>query len=443
MFAPGNRVDPGRFVAISMPIVFWALSAPPAARSLEAEGGAAPVPVTTIRPHISHPNRFTTQPGSVIPDRSARLFAKVSGYLKEQSVDIGDRVRAGDVLAVIDVPELVEEVKRATATLAQAKARVAQTQARVATARALRDAASAAVATSRANLRSAEASLLFKQKVYRRIRELAAEKAVEQRLVDEREEDFLAAQAARDAATAAIDNAQADAAAAEAKLSESQADVVEAEATVEVYQAALERARVFVDFAQIRSPYDGVITERTFFPGDFIRAADGAAQFPLLAIEKTDRVRVVVQVPDRDAPFTKPGDQATFEVGTLPGIRFEGQVSRMSDAQDAETRTMRVEIDLANEAGLLRDGMYGNATIHLSSASPRLKLPASCLVEKPANGKSAVYVVHEGQARRKTVYVAQADENEVDVLSGIDANDRVVKEHSQPLADGVAVQVAK
>ncbi|HWB10814.1 MAG TPA: efflux RND transporter periplasmic adaptor subunit [Pirellulales bacterium] len=423
--------------------VWWLVAAGRLAHGAEPSSGGAPIQVETVRPQRAQQGRVSTQPGSVIPDRSARLFAKVSGYLKEQRVDIGDRVHAGDVLAVIDVPELVEEVKRATAALAQAKARVAQAEARVATARALRDAALAAVATSRANLQSAEASLDFKQKVFRRIRELAAERAVEQRLVDEREEDFLAARAGRDAAAAAIDNAQADAAAAEAKLSESQADVVEAQATVDVCQAALERARVFVDFAQIRSPYDGVITERSFFPGDFIRAAEGNVEIPLLAVDKIDRVRVVVRIPDRDAPFTKPGDRATFQAGTLPGVRFEGEVSRISDAQDATTRTMRVEIDLSNETGLLRDGMYGNATIHLSTASPRLKLPVSCLAEKPANGKAAVYVVRDGKAHRRAVYLSRADENEVEVLSGIEAEDWVVKGQAQPLSDGSPVQVAK
>lgn len=260
-------------------------------------------------------------------------------------------------------------------------------------------------------------------------------------MVDEREDDFLAAQAAQDAARAAVDSAKADEAAAEAKLSESQADVLQAQATIGVCQAALDRAQVFVDFAEIRSPYDGVITERSFFPGDFIRAADGNVGLPLLAIEKTDVMRVVVQVPDRDAPFTGPGDRATFEASTLPGLQFEGKVSRVSDAQDVGTRTMRVEVDLPNDAGLLRDGIYGKATIHLWSASPPLKLPASCLIDKPANGKAAVYVVRDGLAHRRNVYLVYTDERDVEVLSGIRSDDDVVEEHLQPLVDGAAVRV--
>lgn len=401
------------------------------------------VKIEVVHPQAPGADHITTQPGSVIPDRSAKLFAQVSGYLKEQRVDIGDRVKAGDVLAVIDVPVFVQAVNGAIAALAQSKAQLTQTQARVVTARALRDAARAAIARSKANLESAEASVAFKQKVYLRIKELAAERAIEERLVDEREEDFLAAQAMRDAARAAIDSAKADAAAAEAKVSESQADVLEAEASVQVAEAALQRARVFVEFAEIRSPYDGVITERSFFPGDFIRAADGSAVLHLLAVQKTDRMRVVVQVPDRDVPFTAAGDRATFEVDTLPGQPFAGHVSRVSDMQDASNRTMRVEIDLPNEAGLLRDGMYGTATIHLRSASPILKLPATCLADKPANGKAAVYVVRDGKAHRQTVYLGRTDAAEVEVLSGIGAHDLVVAGRFLPLDEGVPVEVVK
>lgn len=401
------------------------------------------IQVKVVHPQATREDRVTTQPGSVIPDRSARLFAKVSGYLKEQTVDIGDRVKAGDVLAVIDVPELVQEVNRTTAVLAQAKAQLAQTQAHVDTARALRDAAQAAIGRAKANLESAEASLAFKQKVYQRIKQLFVERAVEEQLVDEREDDYLAAQAGRDAARAAIDSAVADEAAAEAKLSESEADVLEARASVDVCRAALERAKVFVDFAQIRSPYDGVVTERSFFPGDFIRAADGNTGVPLLAVEKTDVMRIVVEVPDRDAPFTGPGDRATFEASTLAGLLFEGRVSRVADAEDASSRTMRVEIDLSNEACLLRDGMYGKATIHLWSASPPLHLPASCLIEKPAGGRAAVYVVRGGKARRQVVHVRHAEKDEVEVLSGIALGDAVIADHPASLRDGAAVQVAQ
>lgn len=401
------------------------------------------IQVKAVHPQPSRDDRLTTQPGSVIADRSARLFAKVSGYLKEQTVDIGDRVKVGDVLAVIDVPELVQEVNRTTAGLAQATAQLTQRQARVETARALRDAAQAAVGRAKANMESAEALLAFKQKVYVRIKHLFEQRAVEEQLVDEREEDFLAAQAARDAARAAIDNAVADEAAAEAKLSESEADVLEAQATVGVCRAALDRAKVFVDFAQIRSPYDGVVTERSFFPGDFIQAADGNSGVPLLAVEKTDVMRIVVEVPDRDAPFTNPGDHAIFEAGTLAGLVFEGRVSRVSNAEDTSSRTMRVEIDLPNEAGLLRDGMYGKATIHLWSDSPPLRLPASCLIEKPAGGLAAVYVVHDGKARRRTIHLLQAEKNEVEVLSGIGLGDAVIVDHLTSLRDGAAVQVIK
>src|SRR5262249_27069499 len=163
--------------------------------------------------------------------------AGVAGYLKTQTVDIGDRVRKGQVLATIAVPELEKQVKQYTKALAQACARVSQMKAHVAYARAELKTAEAAIVQAEANRKSACAPGRFREKQLKRMRDLYASRSIDERLVDESEERCEAALEAEHAATAAVSTANAQKASALAKIEQAEADVVEAEAQVEVAQA--------------------------------------------------------------------------------------------------------------------------------------------------------------------------------------------------------------
>src|SRR5205814_5880944 len=128
-----------------------------------------------------------------------------------------------------------------------------------------------------------------------------------ERMVDEYTKQQEAARDAVEAAEAAVLTTNAQVSAALAKIRQAEADVVEAEADVKVAQAELEKAQVLVQFATIVAPFDGVVTQRSLFPGDFVRAAtEGSGHTPLLTIHRTDRMRVVVQIPDRDVPYCDP-----------------------------------------------------------------------------------------------------------------------------------------
>jgi len=294
-------------------------------------------------------------PGCVIPDKSAELFAKVSGYLLELGVDlddkpldIGSHVKKDQVLAVIDMPELEREVKRDVAAVKRAKATVDQMTARI--------------KTANADYKAATAMFTFRQKVFHRLDQLAKEKVMDYRVVDEKEEQMHASEESMNAA--------------EAKILQAEADLEEAHAEVELAQATLERAQVDLDYATIKSPYDGVITARNYWPGAFIRAHEEGGKLPLLEVHKIDVVRVVVLIPDMDVPYVNPGNKATVMIDNLPNKMakdFEGTagpviVSRIANAQDPTTRNMRVEIDLVNKDGDLRAGMYGHVTIILDHA---------------------------------------------------------------------------
>ncbi|HVW39680.1 MAG TPA: hypothetical protein VHB99_20320, partial [Pirellulales bacterium] len=217
-------------------------------RETTSERSASTVEVEAVHPTIGGLQRTTTQPGSVIPDKSADLFAKVSGYLQEQSVDIGSRVKENDVLAVIEMPELHKQVARSKAALDQAKAQVKQAQAHVATAKAEAHAAKEMIALYEASVDSAQSMLNFREKVYVRMDKLArVEHAIDLKLVDEKEEQKHAAEAALLSAQASVLSAKAQFTAAQAKIEQAEADLVNAEANVEVADAQLQKDTVLAE----------------------------------------------------------------------------------------------------------------------------------------------------------------------------------------------------
>lgn len=399
--------------------------------------------VEVVTPVPGGLERTTTQPGSVHAFEDADIYAKVSGYLKTQTVDIGDRVKVGQVLAEIDMPELVKEVERDAATVAQAKAQVAQMKAKVLTANADHLAALAVIQQSEADLGKAKANLNFREKQYNRVKGLFDLNAVDEKLVDERQDERDAARSALRSADAAVSTAKAQAASAAAKIEQAKADLADADSKVQVEQAVLEKTQVLLNYTKIVSPYDGVVTARNFHPGDFIRAAEQGAQHPLLNVAKTDIMRVVVQVPDQDVPFVKRGDEAEVKIDALQGRKFNGRVSRMATVEDPHTRTMRTEIDLLNPDGKLRAGMYGLVKITLEKPTLAMTIPASCLVGHSDEGFGSVYVVRQGKAYRTPVKLGADNGLKLEVLSGISTSDQIVVRYSGSIGDGVPVEVMR
>jgi len=417
-----------------------------AARNVHAERQPVDVKVEVVKPHHGGIERTTEQPGTVESFESARLFSKVSGYLKEQSlngkdVDIGVRVTKGDVLAIIDMPELKEEVKRDEAAVKQAEAHVLQMEAAVKSAEADAAAADALINEREADVEHAQATLRYRSKQFERLKNLLAEKAIDERLVDEAEDHRDAASAGLSSAKASVVSAKAQATAAKAKIDQAQADLEDAQAKVSVAEATLDKDRVFLDYTKIRSPYDGVVTARNFHVGEFITARDQGATIPLLAVDRTDTMRVVLQIPDLDVPFVNEGDKAVLEIIALPSRKFDGHVARVSNSEDPQTRTMRTEVDLPNKDNALRDGMYGNVTIWLEKASDVLSVPSAALVGESEGGKSSVYVVRGGKAHRVEVRIGADDGINTEIVAGLNPDDDVAVHPKGSIANGVPVTV--
>ena len=421
----------------------------------EGASSGSVVRVEAVHPSPGGIRRMSVQPGTVEPFESADLYAKASGFLIEQAVDvggvkqrvdIGTHVKQGDVLARLSVPEYEKAVQRDAARVKDANAKIKQMEAHRDAAKAEAKAAEASVTLARVLIRAKGHYRAYREKQLNRIKELVISKALDERTQDEQEEFYLSALESENAAREQLNTAVEHATQARAKIEQAEADVAAAKAGVEVAAAELERSQALLDYTVIKSPYTGVVTKRSFHVGDFIRSADQGGNVPLLAVERTDVMRVVVRVPDLDVTYVSLGDPAVVEIDALPGAVFQTAgdakvgVSRWSESEDPQTRTMRTEIDVPNPDGRLRHGMYGRVTLTLAEGTPNsVRVPSAALVGKAEGGRGSVRVVRDGTARLVPVRFATDNGIEVEVVSGLTAADLVVVRASGPVEDGTPV----
>ncbi len=387
----------------------------------------ARIAVKVIHPKKGSMERLSVQPGSIMSFASVHLFAKVDGPLKVQNVDAGDVIKKGDVLAVVDVPELDAQLKRNKAAVKQAQSRVKQMTARITSAEADLEAAKASVTRAEATFKSAKAWVHFRDLQYKRIFDLWTKGSIEQRLVDEAKEHLEAAIETENSSREDIAVNKAKVSACAAKIEQAKADLEEAKAEVNVAKAELERVRVRIEFATIVAPFDGVVTKRNFNPGDYIRAANESGSMALFTVERTDLFRVVVQIPDRDVPYTDKGDTAYVEIDALPGPKIPAKVSRIYTKEDPQTRLMPIEVDLKQTSkGNIRSGMYGKVTIVLDEERNLISIPSKCVTSKAADGIGYVWVVRDGVAHQVPIVLGNDNGNRIAVLDGLHLEDEVV-----------------
>ena len=434
-------------LAIGVGFAWWLLrdqgqGAGSSSESSDSSRKRASTPVQVVHPHRGGISRTTSQPGIVHAFESADLHAKASGYLRAQIVDIGDTVTRGQVLAEVFDPERQQAVEEAAAAVEQAKAQIDQAEAAVVAAEAEVRAAEAVVQEKKAEVDQNIATRKRTEKEYLRYQELADREVVDARVVDEKQEAFESARAGEAVALAAVASAEGRLAKAEAGIVTAKADVKAARANLLAAEARLSRAEILAGYTDLTSPYNGVVTSRNYHRGDFIREATGGDSPAVLSVARTDLMRVVIYVPDRDVPYLDRGDRAVVRVDALGGEEFEGTVSRYSDMEMAANRSMRAEVDLPNPSGRLKDGMYGMTSILLEAPDEEiLTVPSSALVSTSDSGGGAVYVVIGGKASRRDVRLGKDDGLRAEILSGLSTNDMVVYSYSGSIEDGVSVEV--
>ncbi len=499
----------------------------------ETKSEGVDVNVETV--HRAESTTDLTLPSNVQAIDETNISARTSGYVHSYFVDIGSRVRAGQVLAIIESPEVDQQLMAARAESSrsiaggqQAEADVAKLQANVAQSRAdvlrfqadvesaradLAHAQAKLVATQgaaleaaadytqsqkkyngkRADLARARTRLALADKTYTRWKELARGGAVSGQDLDESEANFESSQSTVESAQADVESSQAEMAAAQAAVGARNSDVDAAKADINSYkqkisaaQAAADSSRANVTAAQaavlagranvsaatatihagqanenryatmrgfekVTAPFDGIITARNVDQGSLIDAgssANGGASDPtntvphtgMFGIARTDWLRIQVSVPQSYLASIRQGQPAEIQIQELPGHVFHGVVFHTAGALDANSRTMLVEVRLKNTNNELIPGMFANVKFMQSHDHGVLMAPANTLIIDGQGTRVAV-VDSNQQIKFQQVKLGRDYGKEVQVLTGLTGNERLVADPSDALEDGEHVHV--
>ena len=325
---------------------------------------------------VGHPARRTIhyvveQPGRIEAFEQTPIYAKIPGYVQTVAVDIGDRVKRGDLLVEMSVPEVVEAHHARQALVTQAELGVTQsersidvTQASIATAQADLDVARAAAKRPRPTSNAGDPNASGME-------QLSRDKVVDTQSRDEVENQCRAAQAADKEAAARIRGTEASLIEARARLAKTKTDLAAAKNQLVVAQAEERESAAMLSYSRILAPYDGVISDRQVHTGHFLNAANGSTTgHPLLVVVRTDKVRVFAEVPEADAVRVAGG-------ATGPHSRADAQRSRISPAKwpalpgRSIPRSARCEprSTFDNPTRMLRPGMYCHSLIDVEHAA--------------------------------------------------------------------------
>jgi RND family efflux transporter MFP subunit len=317
----------------------------------------------------------------------ADLFAKVSGYLSDVRVDIGDHVKAGEVLAVIDVPEMKQE-------LAEAKAQLE---------------------SKRSSLESARRQLDHNK----------ADVALQNALAKDREQLGEGRQFISDRT---LDQVHANADIAKADLGVAEANRDLAANQVDVAAATVEKIKTLLAYTQIVAPFDGVVARRQVNRGDLVQAATATRTTPsagsLFTVQRIDTIRVFCDVPENDVPHLHVGDPAIVKPSGFDGKAFFGKVTRFSLRLDPETRNMRTEIDLPNPDERLYPGTYAEVSLEMNRRPDALTVPTAA-VGSDGDG-NFVYTITDNRITRLAVKTGLTDNGRIEVTEGLSEETPVV-----------------
>src|SRR5712671_179027 len=333
----------------------------------------------------------------------ADLFAKVSGYLSDVRVDIGDHVKAGQVLAVIDVPEMKQE-------LAEAKAQFESKQSSLEGAR-------------------------------RQLDHNKADKALQDALAKDREQLGAGRGFISDRT---LDQVHANADIAKADLGVAEANRDLAANQVDVAAATVEKIKALLAYTQIVAPFDGVVARRQVNRGDLVQAATATRTTPsagsLFTVQRIDTIRVFCDVPENDVPHLHVGDPAIVKPAGFDGKPFTGRVTRFSLRLDPETRNMRTEIDLSNPDERLYPGTYAEVSLEMNRRPDALTVPAAA-VGSDGDG-NFVYTITDNRITRLAIKSGITDNGRIEVTVGLSEATPVVATIKGVPPPGTAVSVA-
>jgi multidrug efflux pump subunit AcrA (membrane-fusion protein) len=439
---PGSRVKLLAVVAVlgAAAAVYFLGYLPRERTTKELDAAAAarritPPLVNATKVKRAAPSTALLLPGNITPITEAYIFARAAGYLKRRYVDIGDHVRSGQKLADIEAPDLDQQVSQAKAALAQAQGQLGQAQALLEQLTATRD---LAVIT------------------WQRYKVLTADGAVSRQDGD---------------------NQSTSAKTSEANVVAQQKTVRATEEFVRASQATLDRLLALQGYEQITAPFDGIITARNVDVGALISATGsslgptrsngaGPSDVPsggeIFRLAEIGRLRILIAVPQTNAPGVRVGQTATVTVQQIPSQSFKGKVTRTSSSLDAQSRTLLTEVDVDNPNGVLLPGMYAMVSFVTDRIDPPFLVPDAALVVKSSGTVLAVLQPLTAQEQQKaraegidpatlarvrrvhfqTVAPGRDYGIELEILDGLNVGQEVAVDPTDAVQEDALVQIA-
>jgi RND family efflux transporter MFP subunit len=338
-------------------------------------------PVEVVKAQIAPPIERLVLPGETRGWYTSTIYARVTGYVAEWRVDIGDRVKKDQVMAIVDTPDLDAQL----------------------------DAARAQLEAAEADAKVKESDADFARTTWVRW-ETSAKGLVSEQDRDDKKAHYQSSLAQLNAARARIN----------------------------LDRANVDRLTFLTRFKDVTAPYDGVITERRIDIGDLVTAGSTNTT-PLFGIAQSERIRTFVDVPQSARIDLGIGQTAKVTAAELPNRVFEGTVTRTSEAADPRARTVRVEIDLNNDDGALVPGLYVQVAFNLPPRSA-VQVPAGAMIFR-GSGPQVALITDGDAVKFQDVSIARDNGKFVEIASGLSEGDRVVINISNQIVDGEKVAV--
>jgi len=331
-------------------------------------------------------------PGNIQAVTEAPILARAEGYVVRRYVDIGDRVTAGQLLAVVDAPDLDQQVRQAQAAVEQAQADLAR--------------ANAALEQGKANESIAKVTAT------------RWDNLVKRGAVSKQENDQYQAQYQAQAANVrALDRA-----------------VDAAKENITAMQANVGRLSEMQGYLKVRAPFAGVVTLRNVDVGTLVNTGSTM----LFRIAQTNLLRTFLNVPQSSASDVHVGQMASLATPELPERKFQGVVTRTANAMDPASRTLLVEVQVPNPEGKLLPGMYVEVDLHLPRKDPPLLLPSDTLSVRP-EGTMVAALDSNNAVHFQHVVIGRDYGSDIEILSGLSAGQRVIANPNDSVQEGVKV----
>jgi RND family efflux transporter MFP subunit len=363
------------------------------------ETAAPEVAVTKV---VRRPmGRSLTVSSELVPFQDIDVFAKESGYVKQLLVDYGSHVKAGQLMAVLEIPELEANIQQDESAI-----------------KSLAD----QVTNAEHQLGRVEAQHKVLHLEYDRMNSVSQSKPglVAQQEVDDVQGRDLAAEAQVEGAKSNVEMARSNLAAAQAKL---------------------QHDKALFDYARITAPFSGVVTQRYANLGTLLQAGTNSSTqaMPLVKLSQENLYRLVIPVPETYVSSVSLGDAVSVRVPAL-NQTFPGKVARFASDVHQQTRTMHTEVDVQNPKGTLLPGLYAEVTLTLNKDADALAVPLSA-VERESDQAAVDVVDSSGKVQIRQVVLGIETANDVEVLSGLNEGDQVVISDRSSLTAGEQVQV--